>query len=182
MSILKRWLHRNPARYNILKDSEIFSAEGIAKIEKRKDAVYVCDTCLRSRQGGWINKSVAVFWNKNPANIPEGGSPWFGMFYQSDHINIEWGKPQLYITNAISAVQTPDGVPVTITGVVAKNGDVIYSRYRHDYRRSPDGTAMVDGGRDYLRTGPVGLGTVELQIVEGELRVVSSLFPHGGGK
>ena len=161
-------------RYNILKDSEIFTPEGIAKIEARKDAVYVCDTCLRSPRGGWNNEPVAIFWNKNPDNIPKGGSAWFGLFYRHDRIGFDGGlgEPTLYITNAISAVQTPDGESVTITGVIAENGDVIYSRYRHDYRLSPDGTAMVDGGRDYLRTGPVGLGTVELQIREGELCVI----------
>lgn len=178
MSLLKRWLHRNPTRYNILKDSEIFTAEGIAKIEERKDAVFVCDTCLWSSRGGWKNRPVAVFWNKDPANIPEGGSAWFGLFYASGPME----SGNLYITNAISAVQTPDGKPVTIIGVIAVNGDVIYSRYRHDYRHSPDQTAMVDGGRDYLRTGPVGLGTVELQIKKGELCVVGPLFPHGGKK
>lgn len=152
----------NSARYNILKDSEIFKPEGIAKIEKMKNAVYVCETCLRSPRGGWNNEPVAIFWNKDPANIPEGGSPWFGMFYRHH----EWSKPVLYITNAISAVETP------ITGIVAKNGDVIYSRYRHDYRGSPDGSVWIDGGRNYVHSGPIGLGMVELQIKEGELCVL----------
>lgn len=177
LAVADRMLRRpSTPPLTILKDSEIFSAEGIAKIEEQKTAVFVCDTCLRHRDGGWVNRSAAVFWNKDPANIPKGGSPWFGMFYESGLME----SGNLMITNAISTVQTPDGVPVTITGVVAMNGDVIYSRYRHDYRTSPDETAMVDGGRDYLHTGPVGLGTVELRIIDGELRVVGSLFPHGG--
>lgn len=147
---------------NILKDSELFTAEGIAKIEKMKNAVFVCDTCLRAAGGGWVNDSVAIFWNRDPANIPPGGSAYFGLFMKYRGPGEDTA---LMITNAISAVEEP------ITGVVAANGDIIYSRYRHDYRHSPDGTAMVDGGRDYFRTGPVGIGTVTLQIVDGELKI-----------
>lgn len=154
----------------ILKESEIFSAENIAKIEEMKDAKYVCETCLKGKGGGWINQAVAVFWNKDPANIPPGGSAWFGLFrkYYPPEL-VEILPPQLMITNAISATETP------ITGVVAMNGDVIYSRYRHDYRISPDKTAMVDGGRDYLRTGPFGLGTVTLEIQDGEIVITGGL-------
>jgi len=143
----------------ILKDSELFSKEDIAKIEDMKNAVYVCETCLRSREGGWANQAVAIFWNKDEANVPPGGSRWFGMFWR---VEVS-GHQSLFITNAQSAVEHP------ITGVIAENGDIIYSRYRHDYRVSPDGTAMVDGGRDYFRTGPVGIGTVTLMIQDGEL-------------
>ncbi len=150
----------------ILNESEIFSAENIAKIEEMKHAKYVCETCLKGKGGGWINQPVAIFWNKDPANIPAGGSAWFGLFYKYEGPDAD---APLMITNAISATETP------ITGVVAMNGDVIYSRYRHDYRLSPDGTAMVDGGRDYLRTGPVGLGTVTLEIHDGELVIAGGI-------
>lgn len=156
--------------YKILKDSELFSAENILRIEDKQNAVYVCETCLKGVGGGWINSPVAVFWNTDPANIPPGGSAWFGMFFKYDADSAETGKiGPLMITNAISAVENK------ITGVVAKNGDIIYSRYRHDYRLSPDGTAMVDGGRDYLRSGPLGIGTVDLAILDGLLTVVSEL-------
>lgn len=150
----------------ILKDSELFSPENIAKIEDMKNAVYVCETCLQGRDGEWINQAVAVFWNRDPDNVPHRGSAWFGMFFKLSYPFSKNDKGVLMVTNAISATQKP------ITGVVAKNGDVIYSRYRHDYRMSPDGTAMVDGGRDYLRTGPWGIGTVILEIQDGELVIV----------
>lgn len=154
----------------ILKYPEVFSAENIKRLEERKDAVFVCDTCLMDPNGNWINSPVAVFWNKDPANIPTGGSAWFGMFFNMDR---PWEHPDykgaLYITNAISAVQH------AIVGIIAENDDIIYSRYRHDYRMSPDGTAMVDGGRDYTRTGPFGKGQVELQIIEGELVVADAI-------
>ncbi len=141
----------------ILNKSEIFTQENISKIESMRSVKYVCETCLRGGDGGWINQAAAIFWDKNPKNIPEGGSAWFGLFYNFENI--------LMITNAISAI----GIPMD--GVIANNEDIIYSRFRHDYRISPDGTVMIDGGRDYFRSGPTRKGTVILTIVGGDLIV-----------
>lgn len=146
----------------ILKNPEVLSVKAVEYIQERKNAVFVCDTCLRG-PGGWINSPVAVFYNKDPANVPPGGSLWFGMFHRAENPMDPDSKYELYITNAISAVQD------VIVGVRANNDDIVYSRCRHDYRMSPDGSAMIDGGRDYIRTGPFGKGTVELQIIDGEL-------------
>jgi len=58
--------------------------------------------------------------------------------------------------NEDGTVMIADGIIATketFSGVMAKNGDVIYSRYRHDYRTSDDGSVFVDGGRDYFRSG-----------------------------
>ena len=106
---------------------------------------------------------MAVFWNRDPANIPEGGSAYFGMFHRYEPPDFKKGT--LMITNAISAAETE------ITGIVAQNGDVIYSRYRHDYRGSPDGSVWIDGGRDYVRHGGFG-SLVTLQMNDGVLGVV----------
>ena len=69
------------------------------------------------------------------------------------------------ITNALSAVETD------IDGIVAKNGDVIYSKYRHDFRYSPDGSVMIDGGRDYTKNNGGG-EIVTLRIVKDKLVLV----------
>lgn len=152
---------------NVLTGCELFTPEGIAKIEETKNAKFVCDTCLRGKRGGWMNSSVAVFWNKDPANIPVGGSAWFGLFYRIDICPPDFKRGPLMITNAISAVETK------IVGVMADNGDVIYSRYRHDYRHSPDKTVWIDGGRDYTRYGGGGK-FVTLRIVEDKLTIVEA--------
>lgn len=164
---------------NIIITSELFTPEGIANVEKKYDALFVCDTCLKNREGGWINRAVAVFWNKDLTKIPKGGSAYFGLFHRYEPPNFKKGL--LMITNAISAAETE------ITGIVAENGDVIWSRYRWDYRTSPDGSVWIDGGRDYIRYGfhramkVVGADVdarsgklVKLQIVDGVLRVVPS--------
>jgi len=50
----------------------------------------------------------------------------------------------LYITEASSAFSDP------IAGIPTDDGEVIVSRYRHDYVEK-DGR-MIDGGRDYVRS------------------------------
>ena len=147
----------------ILNESEVLTPQGVAMAEEKYNALFVCDTCLKAQGGGWINQSVAVFWNKDPANIPEGGSAYFGLYIQ--YMPPDFKRGPVMITNAISAVETD------IIGMVAHNGDVIYSRYRHDYRGSPDGSVWIDGGRDYTRHGGFG-SLVTLRINDGVLGVV----------
>jgi hypothetical protein len=127
----------------------IFSEENIEKIEEMKNAIYVCDTCLFGK-GGWVNNRVAVFWNKDPANIPTGGSAWFGLFRRYDPFQGN-GPGMLMITNALSASNRE------MDAVVANDGEVVWSRYRHDYRFSQDKTAWIDGGRDYTRWSGQGV-------------------------
>ena len=145
---------------NIITKSEMFNPEGIAKVEALKEAIYVCETCLPGKNVGWVNNKVAIFWNKDPANIPAGGSAWFGLFH-----SVTTGH--LMVTNAIGATE---GI---IHGVLADNGDIIYSKYRHDYRVSPDGSVFIDGGRDYYRGSVLDPERhIALKIVKGELIAV----------
>ena len=138
----------------ILNESTIFKPEGIAKIEEIKNAKYVCETCLRSKDGGWANQPVAIFYG--PEEHPVSKSRYFGIYLDMDD--------RVMITNGQSAVDEP------IQGVVADNDDIIYSRFRHDFRRSPDGSVFVDGGRDYFRGSVLPQERyVTLRIVDGEL-------------
>ncbi len=147
----------------VLTESERFSLERLATVEKHYEAKYVCETCVKNREGGWANLAVSIFYQFDPAKVPEGGSQWFGLFFRRDFPD-EFAPFQLYIVNAISAVEND------IQGVVAVNGDVIYSHYRHDYRHSPDNSVWIDGGRDYTRWNGAGQ-MVTLRSVEGNLIV-----------
>lgn len=40
---------------------------------------------------------------------------------------------------------------VVLDAIEADNGEVIHSRYRHDFRTSEDGSVFIDGGREYTR-------------------------------
>ena len=152
---------------NILTESEHFNPDVLKKIEAHYEAKYVCETCIRNRSGDWANMPVAVFYQSDQSKVPEGGSQWFGLFFRLDHMDPD-APSTLCIVNAISAVEND------IQGIVAANGDVIYSRYRHDYRYSPDKSVWIDGGRDYTRTSLCPRGMATLRIVEDKLTIVEA--------
>jgi len=153
---------RIPPHGKVLTASERFGADTLARIEAKYEAKYVCETCLRDKRGGWVNSSVSIFYQPDASKVPEGGSQWFGLFFTKGLLD----ESRLMICNAITAVEED------IIGIVADNGDVIYSRFRHDYRWSPDKSVMIDGGRDYDRHN-MGGPLVTLRIVEDHLCIIS---------
>lgn len=132
---------------NLLNDPLLFSEENIKKIESVKNAVYVCDTEMK-------DILVSIFYGDTPH--PVSNSRYFGLYYTPED-NI------LMITDG-SFVETQ-----TFYGAVANNGDVIYSRYRHDYRSSPDDSVFIDGGRAYTRTNTKNI--VSLKVTDGILKI-----------
>jgi hypothetical protein len=122
----------------------------IEKVEAKYKAKFVGQLCLKTRDGGWANSPADVYYQET---VPvEGYSKYFALIYQH-------GSP--YITSGASAV-----APL-ISAVVADDGEVIYSRYRHDYRTSADGSVTIDGGRDYTK-GSMHGKYISLKIVDGE--------------
>lgn len=124
--------------------------DGIAKVENMYNAKYVFESCLKTKDGGWCNLPVAIFYTEKAH--PEG-SNYFGL-YRTD-------TGELMITNGISATEPFDGLRI--------GDDVIYSRYRHDYREYNGG--MVDGGRDYFRHSKAG-EPVTIRVNKDRLEVV----------
>lgn len=112
----------------------------IAKCERHYNGVFVGDFCLKDRKGGWVNDPVAVFWIQHPTK-PEY-SNYLGIFVRED----EAGNSGMYLTDGQSAFC--EG----IDAIVGSDGEVLYSRYRHDFRSLKDGSGCIDGGRDYTRT------------------------------
>ena len=124
--------------------------DGIAKVENMYNAKYVFESCLKTKDGGWCNMPVAIFYTEEAH--PEG-SNYFGL-YRTDFGDI-------MITNGISATEDFQGLKI--------GDDVIYSRYRHDYREYNG--AMVDGGRDYFKHSLVG-EPVTIRVNKDRLEVV----------
>lgn len=120
---------------NILNECTFLTQEQITDIEDKYAGTYVFESCLKDKDGKWLNFPAAIFYTEKAH--PEG-SNYFAMFMLHGH-------PM--IADGISATEGH------IVGIKAFNGDVIYSRYRHDYRVSSDKTVFIDGGRDYLRSG-----------------------------
>lgn len=108
--------------------------EGVRKIEKLKGAYFMGHWCTKSPQGFWNESPVDVFYVSCP-DVSRGHTNYFGMFSRDGH---------LYICEASTAFLEP------ITGVVADDGEVIASRYRHDFQQRKG--VMIDGGRDYIRS------------------------------
>lgn len=121
-------------------------------VEKEYNATYVGDFCLKTKDGSWTNFPVAIFYNPKPPK-PEY-SNYLGVFVTPEN--------KIYITDGASAFLQP------IIGIIADNGDVIISRYRHDYVTSADGSVFIDGGRDYVRCSVHG-ETIQLFMVDGVL-------------
>lgn len=121
-------------------------------VEEKRQAKYLGAWAVKTKDGAWSLHPVEVFYQpelKDPSH-----SHYFGIYLDSE------GRP--WICNAESAFAEP------IYGVVADNGEVIVSGYRHDYRQSQDGSAFIDGGRDYTRTNRPA---IELTMIDGELKV-----------
>ena len=137
-------------------DSSWLDPGQIANVEKIRQAKYVCESPIRGKGGSWVNIPCAIFYNEEPH--PEG-SNYFALYKYPL-------SGQLYITNGISALEG------SIIGAVADDGEIIYSRYRHDYRTSNDGSVTIDGGRDYVKTTTSNL--VKLAIIGDELKVIAN--------
>jgi hypothetical protein len=109
---------------------------------------------------GRINRSRCF---STPARPPEPHrSEYFGL-YQHDG--------DLFITNALSAATGH------WTGIVADDGEIIYSRFGHDFRSATDGSVMIDGGREYQRIlGKIHNPRVSLSIVRARIVVNDVLY------
>ena len=132
-------------------ESSWLNCDGIAMAEKMYNAKYVFESCLKTKDGGWCNMPVAIFYTEKAH--PEG-SNYFGL-YRTDY-------GDLMITNGISATEPFDALQV--------GEDIIYSRYRHDCREYNG--AMVDGGRDYFKRSADRGTPVKLKVVGDHLEVV----------
>lgn len=120
-------------------------------IENAYNAKYVFESCIKHKDGGWCNFPIAIFYTEE---AHPRGSNYFGVFVNE--------SGDFMITNGISATEPFDGLLV--------DGDVVYSRYRHDYREYKG--AIVDGGRDYFKRSTDRGTPVKLQVVGDHLEVM----------
>lgn len=118
-------------------------------VEARYNAKFVGQLCLKTVNGMWGENVADVYYVQNP-DTSLGHSHYFALFGRGESV---------YITRGDSAVE-----PI-ISAVVANDGEIIYSAYRHDYRISKDNSVFIDGGRDYTRAGR---NTIGLKVVDGE--------------
>ena len=120
----------------------------IAKVEQHYGAKFVGQFCLKDKNGNWVNSPADVYWQATPPVA--GYSNYFALIIQ---------KGSAYITDASIVGST------IISAVEADDGEIIYSRFRHHYIISKDGSTFIDGGRDYVKTNRP---TIDLKIIDGE--------------
>ena len=126
----------------------------IPAIEEKFGGTFIGDFCVKTKSGMWSEFPVAIFYQPNP-DTSLGHTNYFGIVrLDSDHINIMKGD---------SAFEDP------ITGIIADDGEIIFSRYRHNFVTSSDKSVWVDGGRDYCRSSNAKNGFVKLVICKDRL-------------
>lgn len=134
--------------------SYYFNEAAIPLIEERHNGKYVCETCIKVN-GYWRNEPSMIFYSEEAH--PEG----------SNYFAISEQNGAIVISDGISATEP-------FVGIVADNGEIIYSRFRHDYRTSSDQSVSIDGGRDYTKTvsDKIAPKIVTLQIVKDQVVIV----------
>jgi hypothetical protein len=103
-------------------------------VEVRKDAKYVGDFCVKTKTG-WSDIPVSIFYQEHP---PAPFSNYFGIY-------LDFISGKLMITDGSSVTKEP------ILGIASSTGEVVYSRYGHDFRSLENGEGSIDGGRSYTR-------------------------------
>lgn len=109
----------------------------IVKCEKHYNATYMGPWAIK-RKDGWSEQPCEIFYVENP-DTSLGHSHYFGLFM------FPFDRESLMITRGDSAFSED------IVGAYGEDGEVVVSRYRHDYIEH--GAFMIDGGRDYTRLG-----------------------------
>lgn len=118
----------------IRNESITLTSDSIKKIENYYNATFVLSSSIKNKHGDWINYPVDIFYTK--IAHPKG-SNYFAIY--TDELG------SLIITNGLSGIEG-----VIFKGILV-DGEVHYSRYRHDFRTV--GSYSIDGGRDYLKFG-----------------------------
>jgi hypothetical protein len=125
----------------------------INHVEKKYNSIFIGDFCIRTTNG-WSEIPFAIFYTAEPSN--PNYSSYFGLGLINNHLHIVDGK---------SAFDDQ------IIGIIANNGEIIFSRYRHNYVVSKDESVFIDGGRDYVRSSISGNGLVNLKMIEGVFHI-----------
>lgn len=148
------------SRFEILHNSWL-SEQDIVNAEEHYKAKYICDTCLKVRNGSYGNQSFAIFYNEV---AHPNGSNWFALFRDNGR------------TMIVNAIEVENRI---INGLVIDDSKVIYSSYRNDYRcYTSEKTGVefcIDGGMDYLKLNKssedVQFSIAKLQVTKDGLRV-----------
>jgi hypothetical protein len=131
-------------------------------ISDKFGAIFIGDFSIKTKTGAWSALPVAVFYQPNPA-LHLGHTHYFGIFNTGGLY-----QPEFVITDASSAFSEP------ILGIVADDGEVIFSRSRHDFRTSKDGSVSIDGGREYIKYNSLSSAQLVNLIIDKDKLVIDN--------
>lgn len=119
--------------------------------------LYVGDLSIRERFGNYSNDPYPIFWQEKTVK-PEH-SHYFGLTFNR-------------FSGGLAIFDGSSAAEGEWFGLMHKQtGEIIFSRAGHDYRKTRDGSIMVDGGRDRSRSGGNGY-PVRMKIVEHRMVIV----------
>ena len=133
----------------IIKHYPITKIDQAEKLYSEKDGVVVKHVCTTE-----FGDAIAdIFYRDTPH--PKFGNRYFCLFFRND---------DLYVANA-------DSIENLTFGMVENDeGELEYSRSRHDYKSFKNGN-MIDGGRSYIRSS----GKVKIYVVRNGEMTTSSV-------
>lgn len=149
-----------------IKKKTSFSEEIIKNFTKKYNVKYVGTFCIKDDEDNWRNSPSAIFYSERPA-FSKGHSHYVALSYKyiTDE-DISW-----FITDGSDAVSEP------ISGVVAKDGQVVYSAFKDDFETSDDKSVFISGGKDNL-TYTAGVELVNLKIWDGVIIIAKRVISY----
>ena len=130
------------------------------KVEAKYNAKYIGDFALKTRDGNWAEMPAQVYWQPTPP--VEGYSNYFGIIVRGESVYIT--SAQSIADEEISAIRSGD--------------EILYSRYRWDYRKTKDGKSAIDGGRDYTKWNSMPEEFLTLKLDGPELKIIARGLPE----
>jgi hypothetical protein len=121
----------------------------VDKVEAKYNATFVGQLPILLPKGVWSCGFADIFYQAIPT--VDGYSNYFVLYMDVDDL--------IKIMSGESAVQ---GI---IRAVRANDGEIIYSRGRHDFVYSSDNSCFIGGDRDYIKSDRQIIG---LKIIDGE--------------
>lgn len=122
--------------------------------EKHPDAVFVEEIALKMVNGGYTDNPGVVLYQENPPDPYV--NKFFAYYKKVDVLAYAEGRAP---NDQWVIVGLPTFDPVVTALLNRKTGDLMISRYRHDYWTH--GACFIDGGRDYLRYGGSDMSNLE---------------------
>ena len=163
---------------NIKTSTESKDNLNIDKIEQKFNVKYIGDFCIKTKQSNWGNFPVSIFYQEKP-KIELGHTHYLGVYYNS------------LISKAV-LVNGESAFSKNIVGVIADNGQIVISSYRHGFITSDDESVSIDGGRDYTIITPPNRKTVHLKMINGKFKIIKNMiyknvnekniYQYGNGK